>query len=88
MLQATQNKKNFWNPTRETGNNLIRRKLFSLETLAEGPVRVRLATFDRVSGLLFWNENANFAIIPNYLFPLMEFWKFFLFLVGRIILEG
>ena len=66
----------------------FRRKLFSLETLAEIPARLRSATFDRVTSILLWHENANFAIIPNYLFPLMEFWKFFLFLVGRIILEG
>ena len=50
---------------RETGNNLIRIKLFSLETLAEGPARVRSATFDRVASIIFWHENANFAIIPN-----------------------
>ena len=65
IMLATQNKKNFRNPTMETGNNLIRRKLFSLETLAEGPARVCSAAFDRVAGILFWHENANFAIVPN-----------------------
>ena len=55
---------------RETGNNLIRRKLFSLETLAESPVRMRSATFDRVAGTLFWQQKANFDIIPNlHVFP-------------------
>ena len=73
---------------RETRNNLIRRKLFSLETLAEGPARVRSASFDRVAGILFWHANANFAIIPNLHVSLMGFWKFFLFWVGGIILEG
>ena len=73
---------------RETGNNLIRRKLFSLETLAEGPARVRSATFDRVAGILFWHENANFAIIPNLHVSLVGLYKFFLFWVGGIILEG
>ena len=58
---------------RETGDNLIRRRLFSLETLAEGPARVRLPTFDSVSGILFWHENANFANIPNLHVSLVEF---------------
>ena len=70
---ATQNKKNFLNPMRETGNNLIRKKLFSPETLAEGPARVRSAAFDRVAGILFWYENGNFAIILNLHVSLMEF---------------
>ena len=73
---------------RETGNNLIRRKLFSLETLAKGPARVRSASFDRAAGILFWHANANFTIIPNLHVSLMGFWKFFLFWVGGIILEG
>ena len=64
---------------RETGNNLIRRKLFSLDTLAEGPARVRSATSDRVAFILFWHENANFAIIPNLHISLIGFQKFFLF---------
>ena len=58
---------------RETGNNLIRIKLISLETLAESPARVRLATFDRVAGILFRHENANFAIIPNLHVSLVGF---------------
>ena len=58
---------------RETGNNPIRRKLFSLETLAKGPARVRSASFDRVAGILFWHANANFAIIPNLHVSLMGF---------------
>ena len=70
---------------RESGNNLIRRKLFSLETLAEGPARVRSATFDKVTGILFWHENANFAITLNLHVSLVGFQKFFLFWVSGII---
>ena len=73
---------------RETGNNLIRRKLSSRETLAEGPAKVRSAGFDRVAGILFWHENANFAIIPNLHVSLIGFQKFFLCWIGGIILEG
>ena len=58
---------------RETGNNLIRRKLTSQETLAEGPARVRSAIFARVAGILFWHENANFAIILNLHVSLVGF---------------
>ena len=58
---------------RETGNNVIRRKLFSLDTLAEGPARVRSAAFDRVARIFFWQGNANFAIIPNLHVSLMGF---------------
>ena len=58
---------------RETGNNLIRIKLFSLETLAESPLRMRSAMFDRVAGILFWHENADFAIIPNLPISLLGF---------------
>ena len=36
LMSATQNKKNFLNPTLETGNNLTKRNLFSLEILAKG----------------------------------------------------
>ena len=48
---------------------------------------MRSATFDRVAGILFWHENADFAIIPNLHVSLVGFGKFFLFLVGGIILE-
>ena len=51
-------------------------------------MRVRSATFDRVAGILFWHENANFAIILNLHVSLVGFSKFFLFWVGGIILEG
>ena len=87
-MPAIQNKKNFWNPTRETGNNLIRIKLFSLETLAESTARVRSAMFDRVAVTLLWHENADIAIIPNLHVSLVGFKKFFLFWVVGIILEG
>ena len=60
--------------------------MFSLETLAEDPARVRSATFDRVARTLFWQQNANFAIIPNLHVSLGEFQKFFLFWVAGIIL--
>ena len=73
---------------RETRYNLIRRKLSSLETLAEGPVRVRSASFDRVAGILFWQQNANFAIIPNLHVSLGGFQKFFFFWIVEIILEA
>ena len=74
-MPATRSKKNFWHPTRESGSNLIRRKLFSLETLAEGPGRVRSATFHRAASILFWHENANFAIIPDLHVSLVGFLK-------------
>ena len=54
-------------------NDLIRRKLFCLETLTEGPVRVHPAMFDRVAGILLWQENANFAIIPHMHVSLVRF---------------
>ena len=88
MIPAIQNKKNFWNPTREIGYNLIRRKLLNLETLAKDPARVRSALFNRVTCTLFWQQIANFAIIPNLHVSLIGFQKFFLFWIGGIILEG
>ena len=72
-MPAIQKKIFFWNPMRETGTILIRIKLFRLETQAKGPARVRSATYDRVAGILFWHENANFAIIPNLHVSLVGF---------------
>ena len=41
-----------------------------------------------VAEILFWHENANFAIIPNLHVSLVGFLKFFFFRIGGIILEG
>ena len=49
---------------------------------------VRLERLERVAGILFRHENANFAVIPNLLVSLVEFNKIFLFWVVGIILEG
>ena len=60
MTPGTQNKKNFSNPTRETGNNLIRKSSFWKHWL-----RMHSARFARVASILFQHEKANFAVIPN-----------------------
>ena len=47
-----------------------------------------LLRFERVAGILFRNENANFSIIPNLQVSLVRFQKLFLFWLAWIILEG
>ena len=45
IMQATQNKKHLLNPTRGTGNNIIRRKLFILATLGKCNALLELIWF-------------------------------------------
>ena len=84
MNVATQNKKNLWNLIRETGNDIVRRKLITQVKQANGA----FGKFDMVASTLFWHENVKFAIVPNLQVSLMGFQKIFLFWVPGIILEG
>ena len=84
IFLATHKEKNFWNFTRETGKNMIKRKLITLVTLAKGA----LGEFDMVANILFWPENVKITIAPYLQITLVWFQKFFPFRVAGIILYG
>ena len=86
IIPGTQTKKNVQNPTRETGNNLMRRKLFTLVTRASRAT-TPMSRFDRVAHILFWHEKAKVNIIKNLEVSCMAFQKILLFWVAKKILE-